>query len=67
MSGGQIAELSSTDTVSVTVNGKQYSASVTSSNGQYSATASGVTGVTGSGSTEDAAEAALEMSLSAMA
>jgi hypothetical protein len=63
MSGSQISSLMTTS-FSVKVNGKSYSGSVSSSNGEYTATASGVTGVSGGGSSEAAAENALEMSMS---
>jgi hypothetical protein len=66
MSAAQISSLMSTS-FSVTVDGKHYSGSVSQENGQYSASASGVTGVSGSGSSETSAENALEMRLSVMA
>jgi hypothetical protein len=65
MSASQISELTSTS-FSVSVDGKQYSGSVSESDGEYTATAAGVSGVSGGGSSESSAENALEMRLSEM-
>jgi hypothetical protein len=63
MSASQVSSLMTTS-FSVSVGGTNYSGSVSDSNGEYSATVAGVTGVSGSGSSEASAENALEMSLS---
>lgn len=65
MTASQIDSLISTS-FSVTVDGKHYTGSVSQSDGEYSATASGVHGVSGSGSSQASAEAALEMRLSSV-
>lgn len=63
ISASQISSLMATS-FSVSVNGTNYSGSVLDSNGEYTATAAGVAGASGSGNSEIAAENALELSLS---
>jgi predicted RNase H-like HicB family nuclease len=51
-----VEEVTAATSFSTTVNGKQYSGSVQESDGEYTASASGLTGASATGSSAQAAE-----------